>query len=207
MATLQKVVSHLGLIPLQRLVSGAVDSMSSLAKELNKPTPSVEIVNGDIAFNNTFAEALKSSLMHIVRNSLDHGIEAPEQRSAAGKPEQGRISFTCVEHEGGKQLRIHDDGCGLALHKLYEKGVANGVFSDAEKPTPAAVAELIFQSGLSTAAQVTQVSGRGVGMDAVRTFLQEQGGGISIELENAGAELGFTPFTFVINLPQSAFSF
>lgn len=207
LATLQKVVGHLGLIPLQRLVSGAVDSMSSLAKELNKPTPSVEIVNGDIAFNNTFAEALKSSLMHIVRNSLDHGIEAPEQRVAAGKPEQGRISFTCVEHEGGKQLRIHDDGRGLALHKLYEKGVANGVFSNAEKPTPAEVAELIFQSGLSTASQVTQVSGRGVGMDAVRTFLQEQGGGVSVELDNPGSEFGFTPFTFVINLPQSAFSF
>lgn len=207
LAALQKVVGHLGLIPLQRLVSGAVDSMSSLAKELDKPTPSVEIANGDIAFNNTFAEALKSSLMHIVRNSLDHGIEGPAQRVAAGKPEQGTISFTCVERDGHKQLRIRDDGRGLALHKLYQKGIDNGVFSEAEKPTPVAVAELIFQSGLSTATEVTQVSGRGVGMEAVRTFLQEQGGEITIELENAGGEFGFTPFTFVINLPQSALSF
>lgn len=205
MGALQKVVNHLGLIPLPRLISGSVDSLSSLAKELNKPTPAVDIVNGDIAFNNTFAEALKISLMHIVRNSLDHGIEGPEDRVAAGKPERGQIRFACESKGDGMELCISDDGRGLALHKLYEKGVANGVFAAGERPSPEAVAELIFQSGLSTAAQVTQVSGRGVGMDAVRTFLEEQGGSVKIALNNPGAEYGFTPFMFVINLPQSAF--
>jgi two-component system chemotaxis sensor kinase CheA len=137
--------------------------------------------------------------MHIVRNSLDHGIEAPEQRVAAGKPEQGRISFTCVEHEGGKQLRIHDDGRGLALHKLYEKGVANGVFSNAEKPTPAEVAELIFQSGLSTASQ-SDSGPPAAGWEWMLSvpFCRSRAAVVSIELDNPGGEFGFTPFTFVI---------
>ena len=203
---LQKAVNHLGLIPLQRLISGAVDSLSSLAKELNKPTPAVDIVNGDVAFNNTFAEALKISLMHIVRNSLDHGIESPQDRATAGKAEQGQVRFACERNGDALELHISDDGRGLALHKLYEKGVANGVFNGVERPSPEAVAELIFQSGLSTAAQVTQVSGRGVGMDAVRTFLEKEGGSIRIVLSKPGAEFGFTPFKFVLSLPATAFS-
>ena len=203
---LQKAVNHLGLIPLQRLISGAVDSLSSLAKELNKPTPAVDIVNGDVAFNNTFAEALKISLMHIVRNSLDHGIESPQDRAAAGKAEQGQVRFACERNGDALELHISDDGRGLPLHKLYEKGVANGVFNGVERPSPEAVAELIFQSGLSTAAQVTQVSGRGVGMDAVRTFLEKEGGSIRIVLSKPGAEFGFTPFKFVLSLPATAFS-
>lgn len=203
---LLKSISHLGLIPLQRLVSGAVDSLSSLAKELNKPTPAVEIVNGEIAFNNLFAEALKSSFMHIVRNSMDHGIEAPDARLAANKPEQGQLRFAYQRTETGSELHISDDGRGLALHKLYEKGVANSIFEPDNKPSAQDVAELIFHSGLSTAEQVSMVSGRGVGMDAVRAFLNDQGANVRIVLDNPKAELGFTPFKFVITLPESTYS-
>lgn len=202
---LRQAVERLGKIPLQRLVSGAVDSMSSLAKELHKPTPEVALVDADVAFNNQFAEALKSSFMHIVRNSLDHGIEPPEERKAAGKPEAGKLTFSCVKKDGGMELHIGDDGRGLALHKLYEKGVASGKFASEASTPPQAIAELIFASGLSTATQVTQVSGRGVGMDAVRAFLGEQGADIRIELTEIRAPLGFTPFKFVIALPASAF--
>lgn len=202
---LQKSVNQLGLIPLERLVSGSIDSLSSLSKELNKPTPNVQVGDCDVAFNGTFAQALKSSLMHIVRNSLDHGIEGPDERARAGKPESGLIRFWC-DGEGDKlALHISDDGRGLALHKLYEKGLASGEFDAGKRPTSDEVAELIFQSGLSTAEQLTQVSGRGVGMDAVRIFLQEQGASIRIVLHNPGAEFGFCPFEFVITLPPTAF--
>lgn len=200
---LQSSINHLGLIPLERLVSGSVDSLSSLAKELDKPTPAVDIVNGNIAFNNQFAEALKSSFMHIVRNSMDHGIEGPADRRKANKPEQGRIRFACESVEGEMQLHISDDGRGLALHKLHEKGVSQGVFDGDKKPSAQDVAELIFHSGLSTAEQVSMVSGRGVGMDAVRAFLNEQGANVRIVLDDSGADFGFTPFKFVISLPSS----
>lgn len=203
---LLKTVNHLGLIPLERLVTGALDSVDALAKELNKPAPSFEIINGDIAFDHEFAEALKSSFMHIVRNSLDHGIEPPEDRKLANKLEQGRLSFTCANDNGRMELHICDDGRGLALHKLYQKGLVDGLFSPEEKPAPEAVAELIFNSGLSTAEQVTQVSGRGVGMDAVRAFLNNHGADVRIVLHNPGNELGFTPFKFVIGLPSKSYT-
>ena len=203
---LHAIIHHLGLISLERLVSGAVDSLSSLAKELDKPTPAVDIVHGDIAFNSQFAEALKSSFMHIVRNSMDHGIESPSEREKAGKPAQGRLRFACENNNGEMELHINDDGRGLALHKLYEKGLSSGVFAADSKPSAQAVADLIFHSGLSTAQTVSMVSGRGVGMDAVRAFLKEHGSSVRIVLDAESGELGFTPFRFVISLPPSTFS-
>ena len=203
---LRHAVARLGLVPLERLISGSVDSLSSLAKELRKPTPEIAMENAEVAFNNLFAGALKSSFMHIVRNSLDHGIEAPEDRVVAGKPKAGKLTFSCVNNGEKMELHIGDDGRGLALHKLYQKGVESGKFSPDAPVSPQAVAEVIFASGLSTATEVTQVSGRGVGMDAVRAFLSEQGAGIRIDLTETRESLGFTPFRFVIELPESAFT-
>jgi chemotaxis protein histidine kinase CheA len=203
---LRKAIDQLGLISLTRLVSGAVDSLSSLASELHKPTPTVDLVHGDIAFNSQFAEALKSCLMHIVRNSLDHGIEAPADRLRARKSEQGTLRFLCERRGDRVELHISDDGRGLALHKLYEKGVASGLFGPSEQPTPETIADIIFQSGLSTSEAVTQVSGRGVGMDAVRTFLKEHGASIRIALKESGQKLGFAPFEFIVDVPLAACS-
>jgi HPt (histidine-containing phosphotransfer) domain-containing protein len=203
---LRKAIDQLGLISLTRLVSGAVDSLSSLASELHKPTPTVDLVHGDIAFNSQFAEALKSCLMHIVRNSLDHGIEAPADRLRARKPEQGTLRFLCERRGDRVELHISDDGRGLALHKLYEKGVASGLFGSSEQPTPETIADIIFRSGLSTSEAVTQVSGRGVGMDAVRTFLNEHGASIRIALKESGQKLGFAPFEFIVDVPLAACS-
>jgi HPt (histidine-containing phosphotransfer) domain-containing protein len=206
LARFRAAIDQLGLISLSRLVSGAVDSLSSLANELHKPTPGVALVNGEIAFNSQFAGALKSCLMHIVRNSLDHGIEAPADRLRAHKPEQGALSFACERRGDRVELHISDDGQGLPLHKLYEKGVASGLLKASDHPTPDAVADLIFRSGLSTSAAVTQVSGRGVGMDAVRTFLKEHGAQIRIALRASGEKLGFTPFELIIDIPLAACS-
>jgi HPt (histidine-containing phosphotransfer) domain-containing protein len=203
---LRQVIDGLGLIPLQRLVSGSVDSLSSLAAELKKPAPAVDIASGELAFNSQFAEALKSSLMHILRNSLDHGIEAPAERRLVNKPERGTVRVACLRRGEKVELHVSDDGRGLALHKLYERGVATGLFATTERPTPEAIAEIVFRSGLSTSAQVTQVSGRGVGMEAARTFLEEQGANIRIGLQAVGKELGFTPFEFIIEVPATAYS-
>ncbi len=208
LSRLRQAAERLGLISLERIASGVADSSVSLANELKKPAPQFEIVGGEQGFNSQFAEALKSSFMHVVRNSLDHGIEAPAERASAGKPERGTVRIQCRSRGERLELRVGDDGRGLALHKLYEKGRAAGLFGAEERPTPQAVAELIFRSGLSTATQVTQVSGRGVGMDAVRTFLSEQGASVRIELAaTTGPELGFTPFEFVIDVPRSAYTF
>lgn len=202
---IQETINGLGLIPFDRLVSGSMDSLSSLAKQLDKPAPTVEIANGNFAFNSQFAEALKSCLMHIQRNSLDHGIETPADRLLAHKPERGHIRFDCERKGDLVSLRISDDGRGLALHTLYAKAVNHGVFAADERPTRRAVADSIFLSGLSTSTDVTQISGRGVGMEAVRTFLGEQNATIRIELADPDdTELDFAPFAFLITVPPAA---
>jgi HPt (histidine-containing phosphotransfer) domain-containing protein len=207
-ARMRAAIELLGLIPLERIVSGSVDSISSLAHELQKPAPAVDLVDDGIAFNSAFSEALKGCLVHVVRNSLDHGIEAPADRLRAGKSEQGRLRIACERVADKVELRISDDGRGLALHKLFAKGVSTGLFKDSDRPARQAVAEVIFLSGLSTSNQVTQVSGRGVGMDAVRTFLKEQGASIRIALAEAApnAPLDFAPFEFVIDIPHAAYT-
>jgi HPt (histidine-containing phosphotransfer) domain-containing protein len=204
MAQLRQAIDNLGMIPLSRLISGAVDSLSSLASELKKPVPAVEVANGDVSFNVQFSESLKSCLMHMVRNSLDHGIETPEERGRANKPEQGTIRFACERKADVIELHISDDGRGLALHKLYEKGVASGIFNASQKPARSEIADVIFNAGLSTAEQVTQVSGRGVGMDAVRSFLKEQKASVRVALKGGGEDLGYAPFEFVITVPPAA---
>jgi HPt (histidine-containing phosphotransfer) domain-containing protein len=203
---LRQAIDGLGLIPLQRLVTGAVDSLSSLAVELEKPAPALDMTSDDLAVNGHFAEALKSSLVHLLRNSLDHGIEAPGERRLANKPERGTVRVDCVRRDERLELHVSDDGRGLALHKLYESGLAAGIFDTSARPSAQEVAEIIFRSGLSTASQVTQVSGRGVGMEAVRTFLGEQGARIRVALDGASEKLTFTPFKFVIEVPPSACS-
>jgi HPt (histidine-containing phosphotransfer) domain-containing protein len=205
-ARMRKAIDQLGLVPLNRIVSGSVDSISSLANELQKPAPAVDLADGDIAFNSSFAEALKGCLMHMVRNSLDHGIEAPADRVRAGKPEQGRLRIHCTRKADRVELRISDDGRGLALHELHAKGVAAGLFEESDKPTRQAVADLLFLAGVSTSNQVTQVSGRGVGMDAVRTFLSEQGASVRVALAGAQPGLNFVPFEFVIEIPRTAYT-
>lgn len=205
-ARLRRTISQFGLIPLPRLIAGSVDSISSIAEKLGKPTPAVETLNADgVAFVSQFAEALKSSLIHVLRNSLDHGIEAPADRIVAGKPQQGKVTFACRRVGDVLELRIGDDGRGLALHALHEKGLASGLYTADARPTRDALADSIFCSGLSTAAAVTDISGRGVGLDAVRVFLKEQGATIRVELDETGdARSDFAPFTFVISVPPTA---
>lgn len=202
---LQNKIARLGHVPLSRLIDGALDSLSALAKELGKPTPNLQVEGGDIAFVTAFAEALKSSLIHIMRNSMDHGIETPAVRIAAGKPEQGTLSFHIQRNAQHLEIQIRDDGRGLALHKLYQKALNVGLFAVNQKVAAQDIAELIFNSGLSTAEQITQVSGRGVGMDAVRSFLEEQGGRIEVVLDAATQPPSFTSFHFRITVPEASY--
>ena len=193
---IRDTINTLGYIPLERLVSGSVDSLSSLANELKKPPPMADIANGEFSFNVPFAEALKSSLMLILRDCLDHGIESPDERLQAHKPLQGKVRFTCTCQGEQLQLHVSDDGRGLALHELHEKGLSAGVFRAGEQPSREAIAEMIFR----------QDSGRGVGMEAARTaFLAEQGASVRIALSQVGKELSFTPFELVIDIPPEAY--
>lgn len=153
-----------------------------LAAQLDKQVDLV-MVGKETELDKTLVEAIKDPLTHIVRNSVDHGIESPAERVAAGKPATGRLELRSF-HEGGQVIvEIADDGKGLDLAKIRATAVKRGVLTEdqANRLTDRQAAELIFNAGFSTADKVTNVSGRGVGMDVVRTNVEKIGGSIDID--------------------------
>ena len=130
----------------------------------------------------TIIEAIKDPLVHLVRNSCDHGIEPPEVRSRAGKPPQGRLTLRAY-HEGGQvNIEIGDDGAGIDVARVKQKAIDSGLIrpEQAERLSDREALGLIFQAGLSTAETVTSVSGRGVGMDVVKSHIEKIGGVVDV---------------------------
>ncbi len=153
-----------------------------LSGELGKQIE-LEMHGADTELDRQVLDLIKDPLTHMVRNSADHGLETPAERAAAGKPEQGTIRLSAY-HEGGHIIiRIADNGRGLNTERIKAKAVASGLVSEAEleKMTEAQIHKFIFAPGFSTAAAVTSVSGRGVGMDVVRTNIDQIGGTIDIK--------------------------
>ncbi len=142
-------------------------------------------------------ELIKDPLTHMVRNSADHGIEAPADRLQAGKPEAGRIALNAF-HEGGHIIiEIKDDGRGLNTRRIRQKAIENGLATEAELDSMSTqqIHMFVFKAGFSTAAAVTSVSGRGVGMDVVRTNIEKIGGTIELKSEEGKGS------TFTIKIP------
>ena len=153
-----------------------------LSGELGKQIE-LEMHGADTELDRQVLDLIKDPLTHMVRNSADHGLETPAERSAAGKPEQGTIRLSAY-HEGGHIIIcIADNGRGLNTERIKAKAIQNGLVTEAEleKMTEAQIHKFIFAPGFSTAAAVTSVSGRGVGMDVVRTNIDQIGGTIDIK--------------------------
>jgi two-component system chemotaxis sensor kinase CheA len=153
-----------------------------LSGELGKQIE-LEMHGADTELDRQVLDLIKDPLTHMVRNSADHGLETPAERSAAGKPEQGTIRLSAY-HEGGHIIIcIADNGRGLNTERIKAKAVSSGLVSEAEleKMSEAQIHKFIFAPGFSTAAAITSVSGRGVGMDVVRTNIDQIGGTIDIK--------------------------
>ena len=184
-----------------------VDSLPSIAKQLGKEPPRVNIDDSNIRIRSTSHELLNNVFAHILRNSVDHGIEAPAGREAAGKAAQGWIDVFTSLHADKLHIHVKDDGRGVNVEKLFEKGVAMGVWQNGDTPSDEEVANLVFASGASTKDEVSAISGRGVGMDAVKKFLQNVGGDISLNLLGVKEPTSaFIPFETVIVLPAQCFT-
>ena len=152
-----------------------------LSKACNKQAR-VEMEGEDTELDKTIIEAIKDPLTHLVRNSVDHGIEMPEDRIKKGKSAEGRLLLHAF-HEGGSVIiEIVDDGGGINAEKVRDKAVANGVITQAEaaRMTEREMLGLIFKPGLSTAKKVSNISGRGVGMDVVKTYIERIGGSVEV---------------------------
>ncbi len=167
-----------------------------LSHELSKKIE-LQMLGQDTELDRQVLELIKDPLTHMVRNSADHGIEMPAERVAAGKPETGKVRLNAY-HEGGHIIiEITDDGKGLSVDKIRTKAVTNGLITEAEATamSDSQIHQLIFRAGLSTAEKVTSVSGRGVGMDVVRTNIEKIGGTIELKSKEGRGS------TFMIKIP------
>lgn len=157
----------------------------------------LQMLGAETELDRQVLELIKDPLTHMVRNSADHGLEGPEERKKAGKPEVGKVVLNAF-HEGGHIIiEISDDGRGLNLDKIKQKAIASGIATESELEalTPQQIYQFIFKAGFSTAEKVTSVSGRGVGMDVVRTNIEKIGG--TVELKSWPGKGS----TFVIKIP------
>lgn len=153
------------------------DVASQLGKQVN-----IEVEGADTELDRSILEAIKDPLTHIVRNSIDHGIEMPDDRAAAGKPREGTLRLRAF-HEGGQvNIEIGDDGRGIDPEKIKKKALEKGLITPqaAAKMSDKELIHLIFLPGFSTAETVTNISGRGVGMDVVRTNIERIGGTVDL---------------------------
>ncbi|EJE54397.1 chemotaxis protein histidine kinase-like protein [Acidovorax sp. CF316] len=197
----QHALQLLGTHTLHDVLETVVASLPDLAQELGKEAPRVVITDGGVALRAQVTDVLRNTFMHLLRNALDHGIEAAQERAAHGKPSQGRIEIALRQAAGQITLRLSDDGRGLNLDRIRAKAIASGLVPEDCALAPAETAQLIFAPGFSTASEVTAISGRGVGMDAVKAFIESVGGSIGLELLPGGASAGHAPFQTVIHLP------
>ena len=177
---LQDVAMSVRMIPIagnfRKMIRLVHDLSSKFGKKAN-----LELKGEDTEIDKTVAELIADPLVHIIRNALDHGLEMPEERAAAGKPEEGTVLLE-ARHEGGEiWILIKDDGHGLSREKLLAKGIEKGlVTGDGSQMTDRQVFNLLFEAGFSTAKEVTDVSGRGVGMDVVRKNIEKLKGSVDI---------------------------
>jgi len=150
-----------------------------VSKELNKDIE-LTISGGESELDKTVVEKINDPLTHLIRNSLDHGIELPEQRLQAGKPAQGHISLNAFHESGHIVIQIIDDGAGLDSEKIVAKAISNGLITSADDMSQQEIFNLIFEAGLSTKKQASSLSGRGVGMDVVKRNIEALRGSVDI---------------------------
>ena len=187
---------------LDKIVIDEISMVRKLADELNKPQPNIYVNELDIQLNETGKITLRKVFVHLFRNSIDHGIEPEDERLSKGKVGRGQISIHTAKGREYYRITYKDDGQGLSLPKILKKAIDLGMTDADRKYTAQEMAELIFQSGLSTTVTPNPISGRGVGMDAIRSFLRQEGGNISIELDPE-SEGPMQKFAFLIDIPLS----
>ena len=179
---LQESVMSIRMMPMEYVFSRFPRLVRDLAAKLDKKVE-LTLQGGSTELDKSLIERIIDPLTHLVRNSLDHGVESAEKRRAAGKSVEGNLILS-AEHRGGSIcIEVTDDGAGLDLERIYQKALSSGIAVH-ESMSPEEIAQLIFAPGFSTAEQVTDVSGRGVGMDVVKRNIQDMGGHVEIATQS-----------------------
>jgi len=190
---------QLRMVPIGETFSRFRRVVRDTASELGKDVQ-LEIVGGDTELDKSVVERMADPLMHLVRNALDHGLETPAQRQAAGKPAQGLLSISACHESGSILIGIHDDGRGIDRERVLARAWERGLVEQDVVPPDADILKLIFEPGFSTAEKVTNLSGRGVGMDVVRRNIEALRGSVTVSSEaGQGAHIAIRlPLTLAI---------
>ncbi|WP_439886099.1 chemotaxis protein CheA [Pseudomonas sp. MBLB4123] len=171
---------NLRMIPIGDTFNRFQRVVRDVTHELNKDIELL-ITGGDTELDKTVVEKIGDPLMHLLRNAMDHGIESPQERQAAGKPAKGRLSLNAYHDSGSIVIEISDDGRGLDRQRIQQKAVERGLLAATASPSEQEVYNLIFEPGFSTATTVTNLSGRGVGMDVVKRNITALRGNLDLD--------------------------
>ncbi len=179
---MQDSIMSIRMVPMESIYSKFPKVVRDISKKLGKKVE-FKHYGDNVEIDKAMIEGLTDPLMHIIRNSLDHGIETPAERELTGKPEIGSISISAEQANGQMIITIEDDGRGINSEKVARKALENGLIDENQfnSMTENEKAMLIFGAGLSTADTITDISGRGVGMDVVKTNIQKLGGAIKLD--------------------------
>ncbi|MDX1800742.1 MAG: Hpt domain-containing protein, partial [Marinobacter sp.] len=197
---LQEGLMKTRMIPFASMVPRLRRIVRQISGELGKKVD-FDVRNAEGEMDRNILERMIAPLEHMLRNALDHGIEKPADRKKSGKPETGEVTLSLTREGGEVVLRMIDDGAGIPTRVIRDKAIRQGMLREDEELSDREILQFILQPGFSTAAQVTQISGRGVGMDVVASEIKQLGGSLDIDSE-VGRGTTFTvrlPFTVSVN--------
>ncbi|QQZ07929.1 chemotaxis protein CheA [Heyndrickxia vini] len=193
---LQNIILNMRMVPVETVFNRFPRMVRQLARDLHKNI-NLEVIGAETELDRTVIDEIGDPLVHLLRNAIDHGIETPEKRRSQGKPEEGTIKLKAYHSGNHVFIEIEDDGAGINREKVLSKALSKGIVSEEEASSLSdkQVFELILASGFSTADTISDISGRGVGLDVVKATIESLGGIINIEsTEGQGS-------VFIIQLP------
>lgn len=193
---LQNIILNMRMIPVETVFNRFPKMVRQLARDLDKKI-NLEIIGAETELDRTVIDEIGDPLVHLIRNALDHGVETPAERIAKGKPEEGTVTLRAYHSGNHVFIELEDDGAGVNRSRVLKKAIERGIVTEevADSMTDKQVAELILASGFSTAESITDVSGRGVGLDVVKSTIESLGGHITIESKEGQGSL------FQVQLP------
>ncbi|RNB88124.1 chemotaxis protein CheA [Brevibacillus nitrificans] len=193
---LQNIILTMRMVPVEQVFNRFPRMIRDLQKDLNKKV-NLEIIGAETELDRTVIDEIGDPLNHLLRNSLDHGIESPADRKNAGKPEEGTIVLRAFHSGNHVFIEVKDDGAGINKDRVLKKAIERGIVNPAaaDSLTDKQIHELLFAAGFSTAEVISDISGRGVGLDVVKSKIESLGGSVGVESVRGQGT------TFLIQLP------
>ncbi|WP_134686217.1 chemotaxis protein CheA [Brevibacillus migulae] len=193
---LQNIILTMRMVPVEQVFNRFPRMVRDLAKDLNKKV-NLEIFGAETELDRTVIDEIGDPLVHLLRNSIDHGIEMPAERKKNGKPEEGTVQLKAYHSGNHVFIEVKDDGAGISKEGVLKKAIERGIVNPAtaENLSDKQIYELLFASGFSTAEVITDISGRGVGLDVVKNKIESLGGSVSVDSVRGEGT------TFLIQLP------